>query len=202
MSKDPDDKKQKYDQDAFDKAFLKVLHEVQSLGFAKNVKKLEEHLKIPFNTIYQVRNGSRGIPKQFREKVSRFFIDKYDVNPKVFENVNAKVFRHDPPVLEEVDEEYLTSDKNVTSGTLAELTKLRAENHVLKSKLEDKSVNYSLKTDAAYATRQVAFQEVVLDVLAGLSGTTFEELYAKMRIKESDLLRVASAGGNVYEHRK
>ena len=44
---EPANHNQKYEQDTFDQAFLKVLHEVQALGFAKNLKKLEEHLKVP-----------------------------------------------------------------------------------------------------------------------------------------------------------
>lgn len=202
MKRGKSDRKQQYEQDTFDKAFLKVLHEVQSLGFAKNVKKLEEHLEIPYNTIYQVRNGSRGIPKPYREKVASFFVEKYDVNPKVFESTTAKVFKHNPPVLEQVDEEYQVSNKNVTSGTLAELTKLKAENQLLKAQLLERPAVSSSRIDAAYATRQIAFQEVVLDVLAGLSGTTFEALFAKMRTKESDLQKAIAAGGNVYNYHR
>lgn len=195
-------RKSKYEQDVFDKAFLLILHELQQLGFAKNVKKVEEFLDIPTNTLYQVRNGSRGVPRQYREKVSKFFVDTYDVNPKVFENLNAKVFRHNPPMLENVDEEYQISNKGITSGTLAELTKLKAENQVLKAQLKEQSASDQVNASSAYATRQIAFQEVVLELLAGLAGTTFEEVFAKMRTRESDLLKAIGAGGSVYSYHR
>ena len=102
-------------------------------------------------------------------------------------------------MLEEGEEEYLTSNKSVTSGTFAELTKLKAENEILKARLEQQqTVGSPSKISEVFVSRSVAVQEVVLEVLAGIAGTSFEELFAKVRNKELEIEKALNVNGIDY----
>lgn len=115
--------------DTFDRAFITVLTTLQKIGFCKNVAQVEDYLKIPKRTLYQVIDGNRGVPKLHRHKLLAFFTENYKVNPRVFTNVTQPVFVGEPPTLKEVEEPHLKPDKTErwTMGDAMELERLRTE---------------------------------------------------------------------------
>lgn len=121
----------KTNQDTFDKAFINVLYQLQTLGFCKNVMLVEKHLGIPKRTLYQVLKGLRGVPLLHRHNLLKFFTENYNVNPRVFTNINAPIFKDgQPPTLEETTEPYNTKSpaKNMLAlGDVMELERLRKE---------------------------------------------------------------------------
>jgi hypothetical protein len=122
-----------------------VVDELQRIGYCKNIKKLEEFLSFPYNTLYQVLNGSRGIPLNKRDKVLKFFIGRYDVNPQVFSNLTTNVFKNDPPMMAENAESYVKvkdhfSNNRLTLGDMREFEMMKNENERLKKTIQDRDV--------------------------------------------------------------
>lgn len=128
-----------YDQDTFDKAFINAIHELQKIGFCKNVAQLEEYLEIPKRTLYEVLKGRRGVPLLHRFKLQNFIVSTYQVNPKYFTNLVAPLWKGESPTLEEVEEPFDTKSRFpnvITMGDVVELERLRMENQGLKDRVK------------------------------------------------------------------
>jgi hypothetical protein len=126
--------------DGFDKAFIKVLFELQKIGFCKNVAQIEEYLSIPKRTLYQVINGSRGIPLIHRHKIQKLFTDNYRVNPRVFVNTTAAIFDGPVPTLSDITEPFVNksdSDKRWTMGDSLELERFRKDAEVKDEQIKE-----------------------------------------------------------------
>lgn len=131
-----------YEQDSFDKAFIKVLYELQTLGFCKNISALEEHLDIPKRTLYEVNKGRRGVPQLHRTKIQKFFAETYGVNPRVFSNNVLPVFKHQPPTFEEVDEPFEVPEdakarNRLTAGDMLQFERMQMENAAQKDRIKE-----------------------------------------------------------------
>lgn len=118
-----------FHQDTFDKATIKVLHELQKLGFCKNVTSIEEHLEIPKRNLWQAINGHRHVSKLYRSRLLQFFVNNYNVNPGIFSRLTDPVFKVDPPTMAEQQEPYFTKgESNVISmGDFAMIDRLKKE---------------------------------------------------------------------------
>lgn len=130
-------------QDNFDKAFIHVIHELQKMGHAKNIRAVEKFLKVPKQTFYQVLNGSRGIPLLHRDKILKFFTGRYNINPLFFSNQTVSIFKNDPPMFQEAAEDYIVQKKHtaknrLTRGDMMEFEMLASENEMLREKLADR----------------------------------------------------------------
>jgi hypothetical protein len=139
----PKKRQGRFEADTFDKGFVIVIDELQKIGYCKNIKKLEEFLDFPYNTLYQVLNGSRGIPLNKRDKVLKFFIGRYDINPQVFSNLTANVFKNDPPEVAENAETYVKvkdhfSNNRLTVGDMREFEMMKNEMERLKKAIGDR----------------------------------------------------------------
>lgn len=156
----PETNRPAYQQDPFDRAFIKVLHAVQKHGRCKSVSQLEEHLKIPPRTLHQVLAGNRGVPKLHRHKLQQHFVNNYDVSAQVFVNPQKEIFRHDPPELAEDEVLYGVQRNILTYGDFAQFERLQQENADLKQQLEEmkKEVKYwrELAQDTFTVVRETA----------------------------------------------
>lgn len=120
-----------FHQDTFDKATIKVLHELQKLGFCRNVASIEEYLEIPKRNLWQAVNGQRHVSRTFRSTLMQFFANNYNVNPDIFQRLTEPVFKSAPPTLEEQTEPYFTKKgegSNVVSmGDFAQIESLKKQ---------------------------------------------------------------------------
>lgn len=138
-----------YEQDTFDKAFIKVLYELQTIGFCKNISALEEYLDIPKRTLYEVNKGRRGVPMMHRTKLQKFFSETYGVNPRVFTNHAQPTFKGAPPVLDDVEEPFTNGEgakarNRLTAGDMLQFDRMQMELAALKERNKEleKEVKY------------------------------------------------------------
>lgn len=122
-------KKNIVEQDTFDKATIKVVHELQKLSFCKNISQVEKYLDIGPRKLQQALYGERHIAKAVRGKLLLFFTNNYKVNPRIFSNVAEPVFKSDPPTLEDQPEKYFKKNETnmVSSGDFINMERMRQQ---------------------------------------------------------------------------
>jgi hypothetical protein len=129
MPKPSTTKKTIVDQDTFDRATIKVIHELQKIGFCKNISQVEDYLKMGSRKLHQVLQGERHVSRTFRSVLLNFFVNNYNVNPAIFSNVTQPVFKSEPPTMEEQPEKYFSKkDTNVLSmGDYVKMERLQSQ---------------------------------------------------------------------------
>lgn len=132
-------KKTQVEQDSFDKATIKVIYELQKLGFCKNISQIEEHLQLGARKLQQALYGERHVSKTHRGKLLQFFTNNYNVNPRIFSNVTEPVFKDVPPTLEEQPEKYFSKNEGnmLNLGDFVKMERQQKEIADMKEKVKD-----------------------------------------------------------------
>jgi hypothetical protein len=119
----------KVEQDTFDRATIKVIHELQKLGFCKNISQIEDYLQLGPRKLQQALYGERHVSRTFRSVLLTFFTNNYHVNPRVFSNITEPVFKEPPPTLEEQPEDYFTKNPTnvISMGDFANMERMKKE---------------------------------------------------------------------------
>lgn len=143
--------------DSFDKGFIKALSELQKHGHLRNEALLEKELKLHRGKLYQIKHGLIHVPKPARDHILQYLTSRYDVNPSIFIRNGEKVFKNDPPILNESASEYEINRVRATAGDVVYIQKLEDENkHLfeenlllrkLVSSLEKQLEKYQKKND-------------------------------------------------------
>lgn len=126
-------------QDAFDRGFIKVLTALQRSGKLKNEAAFQREIDLSRGKIYEIKNGYRHVPASKKDKIIRYLMHWYDVNPNVFLDPAANIFLNDPPEFREPSTEYEVNRVRATAGDMVylqrledEVKHLREENMILK----------------------------------------------------------------------